>query len=114
MADTDPITREEWQQAVDFAHTGLLIDSARQYGLITGGPEIDLERCEELLRRGADQGIWPRRNAVDLCLPTFLTSGERPECPRCGRLLTTERSRRAQLCEVCLEDSRHQSGGQPA
>jgi len=38
----------------------LLLDSARQYGLVTGGPEIDVERCEEILTLGKARGIEPK------------------------------------------------------
>lgn len=53
----EPETAEEWQEAVDVAELYLLLDSARQYGLIEGGPPIDIKRCEELLRRGRQKGF---------------------------------------------------------
>lgn len=56
---SDPETPAEWQEAVDAAEGLLLIDSARQYGLITGGPKIDVERCQEILRRGREHGVYP-------------------------------------------------------
>lgn len=56
----EPETAEEWQEAVNVAEFYLLLDSARQYGLIEGGPLIDIERCEELLRRGRQKGFQPR------------------------------------------------------
>jgi protein gp37 len=37
----------------------LLIDSARQYGLITGGPKADVERCIEILEKGSGSGTNP-------------------------------------------------------
>lgn len=33
----EPETAEEWQEAVDVAELYLLLESARQYGLIEGG-----------------------------------------------------------------------------
>lgn len=61
----DRRTPEEWQQAVDGAEALLLIDSARQYGLITGGPVVDVERCSEILKQGAARGIKPAADCVD-------------------------------------------------
>lgn len=61
----DPRTRAEWQEAVDAAHGALCFDSARQYGLVTGGPEIHVARCEEILRRGAGMGVRPGPDAVE-------------------------------------------------
>jgi DNA-binding XRE family transcriptional regulator len=70
---TDPRTPAEWQAAVDVADYVLLLDSAIQYGLIAvvgGGPGgVDADRCQDILHRGAQQGIFPtelaaRRRAV--------------------------------------------------
>lgn len=57
---TDPQTPEEWQVAVDGANAALLVDSARQYGLITGGPIVNVERCIEILERGKALGYLPK------------------------------------------------------
>jgi hypothetical protein len=54
-----PETPAEWQEAVNAAEFMLLLDSARQYGLVSGGPEGDLERCRDMLKRGADLGYTP-------------------------------------------------------
>ena len=56
----EPETAEQWQEAVNLAESYLLLDSARQYGLIEGGPPIDTARCEELLQRGKQQGFQPQ------------------------------------------------------
>jgi len=56
----DPKTPEEWQEAADAAHFLLLVDSARQYGLITGGPEANVDRCISILEQAKAQGITPR------------------------------------------------------
>jgi hypothetical protein len=61
----DPQTAEEWQFVVDAAHVMLLIDSARQYGLVAGGPKVNVERCMELLRYGALRGYRPSPTAVE-------------------------------------------------
>jgi hypothetical protein len=56
----DPQTPEEWQDAVDTADFLLLLDAARQYGLVEGGPGVDVERCADILARGAAIGVIPR------------------------------------------------------
>lgn len=61
----NPETATEWQAAVDAAHALLVIDAARQYGLVTGGPDIDVVRCEEILERGRKKHITPRPDAVE-------------------------------------------------
>jgi len=58
-------TRNEWQLSVDLASFYLHLDSARKYGLVTGGPEINLRRCEEILEAGRAQGITPSPNHVE-------------------------------------------------
>jgi len=55
----DPETPDEWQSAVDAADFCLLISAACQYGLITGAPRINVERCQELLERGAELAYFP-------------------------------------------------------
>lgn len=60
----DPRTLGEWQDAVDCSHAALSLESARFYGLVTGGPEINSERCESIIRRGKVRGITPRPDAI--------------------------------------------------
>ena len=62
----NPETPEEWQAAVDAADALLKLDAARLYGLVSGGPEVDAERCWELLHRAAEEhGIEPADDAVE-------------------------------------------------
>jgi hypothetical protein len=60
-----PLTPEEWQDAVDAAAGLLALESARDYGLVTGGPSADIARCQELLERGAARGIKPTPDALE-------------------------------------------------
>lgn len=60
-----PATPQEWQEAVDAAEALLLIDSARQYGLITGGPVANVARCCEIKLKGLEMGIRPRKNFAE-------------------------------------------------
>ena len=52
----DPQTREEWQEAVDAAAFMVYLHSARLYGLIEGGPEVDCERADDLLSEASGEG----------------------------------------------------------
>ena len=64
QARKEPQTEEEWQEAVDLAHAALSFDAAKQFGLLTGGPEVFTERCREILHRGAKRGTRPSKNAI--------------------------------------------------
>lgn len=62
----DPPTVEEWQTAVDAADALLKLDAARTYGLVTGGPEIDAERCWEIVHTARERyGVEPAEDAVE-------------------------------------------------
>lgn len=61
----EPQTPAEWQEAVDAADGCLHLDAARGYGLVTGGPEVDVRRCEWILAAGAALGYVPAANAVE-------------------------------------------------
>lgn len=67
----DPQTPDECQQAVDLADVLLMIDSARHYGLVTGGSDVDQERCAEILRAGQARGYKPRPDALKRLAPTL-------------------------------------------
>ena len=58
-----PITTADWQMAVDAASALMAIEAARQYGLVIGGPDVDLGRCAEILAAGLDLGIVPSPSA---------------------------------------------------
>jgi hypothetical protein len=61
-----PCTDGEWQDAVDAAHALLrLVSADRDYGLITGAPEVDERRCLLILRIGAARGIHPSSDALE-------------------------------------------------
>lgn len=62
----DPATLTEWQLAVNAARACLVLESARQYGLVTDGPSVDVTRCLDLLDRGKTQLIVPQEMGVDL------------------------------------------------
>lgn len=61
----DPQTPAEWQEAVNSAEACLLLESARLYGLVVGGPTVDVARCDAILTRGRRRRIVPTREGVD-------------------------------------------------
>lgn len=61
-----PMSRQEWQEAADAADACLALEAARQYGLVTGGPAVNVARCEEILVMARDgHGIRPRPDAIE-------------------------------------------------
>lgn len=58
-----PQSGDEWQIAANLAEGALLFHSARCYGLVTGGPEINVERCKQFLAKAKDRGILPADDA---------------------------------------------------
>lgn len=55
---------EEWQEAVDGAEFLLTLDAARQYGLITGGPKVNVARCLKIRSEGQRRGIRPSPDCI--------------------------------------------------
>ena len=72
----DPESGAEWQLVVDLAESYLRVDSARQYGLISGGPGVNVARCQDLLQRGKALGWVPRTGAVRARLREAAFDGE--------------------------------------
>jgi hypothetical protein len=60
----NPATRKEWQDAVDAAAGAITLEAARQYGLVTGGPEVNMARCDEIIERAAKLGIQPSPDSI--------------------------------------------------
>lgn len=71
----DPESPAEWQDAVEWAETGLLQESAIAYGLVTGGPTVNADRCVEILKRGAALGYVPTRAGVDARIAALARGG---------------------------------------
>lgn len=61
----DPKTKTEWRDAVDAAHGALTLDASRQYGLVEGGPEVNVKRCSQIIEKGRRRGILPSKDAVE-------------------------------------------------
>ncbi len=55
----DPTNPREWQLAVNFAEFSLYLEDCRLYGLLSGTPTVNVDRCLEVLRRGKQMGIVP-------------------------------------------------------
>lgn len=64
-----------WQELVDSAHALLTIDSCRQYGLVSGGPECDAERCRKILAEGQARGFSPRRDSFERFVAALKAEG---------------------------------------
>lgn len=62
----EPQNLQEWQEAVDAAEFLIGIDSARKFGLIETTANIDINRCEEIIRKGKQVGVTPAR-IQELC-----------------------------------------------
>jgi hypothetical protein len=62
----EPETPEQWQEAVNAAEFMLALDLARQYGLIETDIRLDVERCDDILRRGKEKGFVPA-SVEELC-----------------------------------------------
>lgn len=60
----DPRTRGEWQEALDCAESLLGLEAARQHGLVTGGPGINVARCQEILAEGKQRNFFPDERNV--------------------------------------------------
>jgi hypothetical protein len=71
MPVRNPKTQEEWQEAVDAAAAARAIADCKMYGLIEGGPEINVRRCDEILWRGQKRGVTPSRPASELAIRLF-------------------------------------------
>jgi hypothetical protein len=86
----DPRTPAEWQDAANAAQAALLLDSARQYGLVTGSPAVHVNRCEDILSRARDRGITPHPVGVDAHIVAMVMASKlEPDVPR----ETSEKSR---------------------
>lgn len=72
----DPKNAREWQEAVDLAETLLLIAAARDYGLIAGGPAINVDRCDQIRNAGARRGVVPDPDAVRAIVQTYARGDE--------------------------------------
>lgn len=64
----DPKTPEQWQEAVDMAAGWRMIEDCRMYGLIDGGPSVNLDRCDEILERGRKRGVRPSKPVLELAI----------------------------------------------
>lgn len=57
-----PVTDPQWQDAVDAAQLLTMLALGQLFELISGLPEIDTQKCSEILEDGRARGITPRLN----------------------------------------------------
>lgn len=61
----EPASPNEWQVAAEAARACLILDAAWSYGIVTGGPGVDVDRCTEILRRAKALGVEPSCDALE-------------------------------------------------
>ncbi len=71
----DPVSATDWQDAVNWADFYLKLESARLYGLVTGGARVNVERCEDILAHGRARGFTPQADNTDACLAALKDGG---------------------------------------
>jgi len=74
-----PVTKEQWQDAVDTADLLARISTAKVllfmelgwlFNLIDENGEIDIQACHEVIKDARSQGVMPRPDAIQ----QFITS----------------------------------------
>lgn len=75
---SEPQTDEQWQEAVDLAEACLTLDWAIKYGLVSGGPSINVDRCVELIDRGKTRGTFPQPEVVERFISAYNASPRKP------------------------------------
>jgi hypothetical protein len=63
-----PKTPDQWQEAVDAAAAARTIADCMMYGLLAGGPAIDVARCDLILARGRKRGVLPSAPRIELAM----------------------------------------------
>ena len=66
----DPETPEEWRAAVNGARLYRALHDCKLYGLITGGPDVNAARCDEILEAGARRGYRP--DSLDTLIAEYI------------------------------------------
>lgn len=65
----EPQTNEEWKDAANAAEFLLLLDSSRMYGLVKTDIQVNVDRCDEILK-AKEKGIVP--DSIDLLCERFI------------------------------------------
>lgn len=68
----DPKSPAQWREAAAMAEACLMLESARMYGLVEGGPGVNSDRCVELLGRAKQRGIVPTKAEVDQAIAALV------------------------------------------
>lgn len=64
----NPKTSAEWQKAVDGAAGLRAIADCIMYGLLKGGVNINIGRCDWILKEGKKRGVLPSKPATSLAI----------------------------------------------
>ena len=79
----NPRTPEQWQEAADLAQGFLEIDACKQFGLLTGGPVVNIERCHRILKMARRRGVRPGPDC-GICLATAINAEAKAAGPKTG------------------------------
>lgn len=60
----NPETSQEWQDVMDIADAAIRLDAARKYGLVKGGPKVNLKRCQEIVELAKSRGHCVGPNSI--------------------------------------------------
>lgn len=60
------------QELADLSQGLILLNDAKLYGFIEGGPKIDVEHCEVVLARLAREGIVPDEDGAQRSAVAFI------------------------------------------
>ena len=63
----------ELREVAILADVMLRVDAARLYGLITGGPDVDVDRCRELIAQARDAGHSWTDEELDAAIALVVT-----------------------------------------
>lgn len=64
----EPESPAEWQEALDAAMASRLLADCKMYGLIEGGPNVNVSRCDEIIERAQALGLRPSKRDVELAI----------------------------------------------
>lgn len=62
----DPNTPQEWQEAINRAVLFRALHASKFYGMVEGGPTIDIDRCDEIFAQAIAQGYRPNATLEQL------------------------------------------------
>lgn len=74
----DPKTPKELRSAAAMATACLLLDSARRYSLVKGGPKVNVDRCFEIIARAKKADCSPTKAEEDAAIRSLIEAHATP------------------------------------